>query len=161
MRNVWIMLALIIAGAAPALAQVEKWVDDKGRVHYGDKPPSAKQSGSVQMQKAPQAPASGKASAKVKQPVAAPIQPKYAVSGDPLVARMKANEEHKQRESATASCWKYKAEDCTDPETIRVIMQADTKGAAAKPVASKPATREALPADFCKRNPRVPGCGAK
>jgi hypothetical protein len=34
------LVALILALAAPAaLAQVFKWVDENGRVHYGEKPP--------------------------------------------------------------------------------------------------------------------------
>lgn len=35
------LVALVLALAAPAaMAQVYKWVDEKGRVQYGDKPPA-------------------------------------------------------------------------------------------------------------------------
>ena len=33
------ILALLLA-AAPAWAQIYKWVDEKGRVQYGEKPPA-------------------------------------------------------------------------------------------------------------------------
>ena len=49
-------LALILALAAPvALAQVYKWVDDKGRVQYGDKPPPGAKASAVKPPPEPQA----------------------------------------------------------------------------------------------------------
>src|SRR5690349_3490651 len=35
------LLLLLVFAAAPALAQVHRWVDDKGTVHYSDSPPPA------------------------------------------------------------------------------------------------------------------------
>lgn len=51
--------ALLLALVVPvASAQVYKWVDDKGRVHYGEKPPAGSKSSSVKPPAAtPQAPA--------------------------------------------------------------------------------------------------------
>jgi len=41
-------LALLLALASPlASAQVYKWVDENGRVHYGEKPPSGSKSSTV------------------------------------------------------------------------------------------------------------------
>jgi hypothetical protein len=48
-------LALILALAAPlALAQVYKWVDEKGRVQYGDKPPPGVKATPLEPPPAPQ-----------------------------------------------------------------------------------------------------------
>ena len=39
--NCKILLALLLAMAVPAAsAQIYKWVDEKGQVHYGEKPPA-------------------------------------------------------------------------------------------------------------------------
>lgn len=38
------LLICLIPLSFPALAQVHKWVDEKGRVHYADQPPPARQS---------------------------------------------------------------------------------------------------------------------
>lgn len=38
MRN-RLLVAVFLALAVPASAQVYKWVDEKGRTHYGEKPP--------------------------------------------------------------------------------------------------------------------------
>ncbi len=40
MRLAALLLAACIA--LPAAAQVHKWIDDQGRVHYGDRPPAGK-----------------------------------------------------------------------------------------------------------------------
>lgn len=37
-----LLLAGLLALALPATAQVAKWVDAQGRVHYGDRPPAGK-----------------------------------------------------------------------------------------------------------------------
>ena len=43
-----LLLALLLALAVPAAsAQVYKWVDEKGRVHYGEKPPPGSKSNTV------------------------------------------------------------------------------------------------------------------
>jgi Domain of unknown function (DUF4124) len=34
-----LFVAIVLAFALPATAQVYKWVDEKGRTHYGEKPP--------------------------------------------------------------------------------------------------------------------------
>jgi len=38
-RSAALLTAVLLALAAPAGAQVYKWVDEKGRTHYGEKPP--------------------------------------------------------------------------------------------------------------------------
>ena len=54
-------LALLMALAVPvASAQVYKWVDENGRVHYGEKPPAGSKPSAV---KPPAAPPSGPAKA--------------------------------------------------------------------------------------------------
>ncbi len=152
MRCASMLLVLTVCCAAmPAAAQVNKWVDEKGRVQYGDKPPVGK----GQVQKPPvNAPAPAKAPA--GKPLA--VQPKLHVPGDPLVARMHENEERKQREAVTAKCWTTGQEDCNEPDTIRQMMAQEKKASAAPP---KPNPREPPPDDFCKRNPKVEACMAK
>ena len=49
--------ALIISQAIPA-AGVYRWVDEQGRVHYGDRPPSEKESTRIEIE-APPTPAPG------------------------------------------------------------------------------------------------------
>lgn len=39
-----LLLSCMILLSFPAAAQVHKWVDDRGRVHYGDQPPSGRSS---------------------------------------------------------------------------------------------------------------------
>lgn len=52
------LLALLLALAVPvASAQVYKWVDEKGRVHYGEKPPAGSKPSAVKPPSAPSAPA--------------------------------------------------------------------------------------------------------
>src|SRR5882724_2671272 len=36
-----VLLLLLVLASASALAQVHRWVDDKGTVHYSDSPPPA------------------------------------------------------------------------------------------------------------------------
>ena len=52
-----LFLALLLALAGPAAsAQVYKWVDEKGRVHYGEKPPAGSKPSAVKSPAAPQDP---------------------------------------------------------------------------------------------------------
>jgi Domain of unknown function (DUF4124) len=147
MRAAWIMLGLFACAGTPALAQVNKWVDEKGRVHYGDKPPASSAAGKGQAQNVPQPKGPQKA-----KPL--PVQPKFHVPGDPLVERMREHEERRQNERLTAECWNSGGSNCNESGTIFEMRQAETKPAPA----TKPNPREPLPADFCKRNPRVAGC---
>lgn len=158
MRRLGIVLGLIawsLPLAAPA--QVNKWVDEKGRVQYGDRPPAKQSSGAVQLQKAPP-----KDTRKAAPGKPLPVQPRNHVPGDPLVERMKQNEERKQVERATADCWRSGGPDCDDQGAIRGKLdeEARAKAAAAKKTAAaqKPAQREPLSSDFCKRNPKVEAC---
>jgi hypothetical protein len=153
MRKVLLLLGVMVLGAGmPAAGQVNKWVDEKGRVQYGDKPPAGKPVQSTTLQKAP-------AGAKPNKPV--PPQPKFHVPGDPLVQRMHDNEERRERERLTAQCWKEGVADCADSGVIDEKLMAQRKAAAAaKKAEAKPAPREPLSADFCKRNPKVEGCQA-
>lgn len=158
MRRLGIVLGLIawsLPLAAPA--QVNKWVDEKGRVQYGDRPPAKQSSGAVQLQKAPP-----KEPRKAAPGKPLPEQPKNHVPGDPLVERMKENEQRKQVDRATSECWRSGGADCDDQAAIRANLDAEARARAAaakKPAAAqKPAQREPLPADFCKRNPKVQGC---
>ncbi len=49
------LVALVLALAAPAaMAQVYKWVDEKGRVQYGDKPPPGAKASAVKPPAEPQ-----------------------------------------------------------------------------------------------------------
>lgn len=159
MRRLGIVLGLIawsLPLAAPA--QVNKWVDEKGRVQYGDRPPVQQSSGAAQPQKVP-TPKQAKSTRPAK-PL--PVQPKNHVPGDPLVERLRQNEERKEFERLSAECWRNDGSDCNDPGALRYKREeeARAKAAAAKKTAAapKPAQREPLSADFCKRNPRVEAC---
>ncbi len=146
------MLLLMTAclAAMPVAAQVSKWVDEQGRVQYGDKPPAGKPVKSTTLQKAP-------AGAKPNKPV--PPQPKFHVPGDPLVQRLRDNEERRERERLTAKCWKEGTANCADSGIIDEMLMTERKAAAAaKKAEAKPIPREPLSPDFCKRNPRVEGC---
>lgn len=56
--SVRLVLAVMLALAIPAAsAQVYKWVDEKGRVHYGEKPPAGAKSSTVRPPTAPSGPA--------------------------------------------------------------------------------------------------------
>ncbi len=50
----WMVLLLVWTTAATA-GGVYKWVDDQGRVHYGEQPPSGGQAQQMQVQQAPPA----------------------------------------------------------------------------------------------------------
>jgi hypothetical protein len=52
-----LLLALLLTLAVPvASAQVYKWVDEKGRVHYGEKPPAGSKPSAVKPPAPPQDP---------------------------------------------------------------------------------------------------------
>ena len=54
------LLALVLALAMPvASAQIYKWVDEKGRVHYGEKPPAGAKPSTVKPPPQANAPAKG------------------------------------------------------------------------------------------------------
>lgn len=48
--GVVLALALILLSATASAAGVYKWVDDKGKVHYGDRPPASASSKSVNVE---------------------------------------------------------------------------------------------------------------
>lgn len=151
MRTVLLLLGVMVLGTGtPVSAQVTKWVDEKGRVQYGDRPPADKSVKSTPVQKAPPG-------AKQKKPV--PPQPKFHVPGDPLVQRMYDNEARRERERVTAQCWKEGVANCADSGIIdEILMEQRKAAAAAKKKEEKPIPREPLSPDFCKRNPKVEGC---
>ena len=149
MRSASMLLVLMFCCAVmPAGAQVNKWVDEKGREQSGDKPPASSAAKSLPTQK----------TAPVVNPKKPPPQPKYHVPGDPLVERMRENEERREQERLTAKCWKENLGDCNESGVIYEIRQEEKKAAAAT---QKPNPREPLPPDFCKRNPKVEACMPK
>jgi hypothetical protein len=151
MRGVLLLLGLmVLVAGTPASAQVNKWVDEKGRVQYGDKPPPGKSVKPTTVQKAPPGPPPKKS---------VPPQPKFHVPGDPLVQRMYDNEARRERERVTAQCWKQGVANCADSGIIdEILIEQRKAAAAAKKTEAKPIPREPLSPDFCKRNPRVEGC---
>lgn len=160
MRPVHVLLATAVCILAlPAAAQITKSVDEKGRVIYSDQPAAGNTKGGKPV---PNTLASGPAPVQQKKGVPLAVQPKYHVYGDPLIAKMHENEERRQRERITASCWKQQGDaDCTDDWTIKQMMVADAKARQAKEPKPKPVVREPLPPDFCQRNPRVEACQVK
>lgn len=57
MLRICILWALLV----PAIAQVYKWVDEKGATHYGERPPEGKKAQEVEQRLANPGPAPGKA----------------------------------------------------------------------------------------------------
>lgn len=94
-----LLTLLILLAVAPALAQVYRWVDEKGRVHYGEQPPQGVKKTEVQ------GTSPGSAA-----PAPAPERrdtsrgPLYAPKGDPAAeAREKKAAEDKRLREAKAS----------------------------------------------------------
>ena len=82
MRAVWMMLGLLaVCTVTPVLAQINKWVDENGRVHYGDRPPANKPSTTVQIQKSPPPTVQNEASSVAPGKPSAE-QPKAGAAGD-------------------------------------------------------------------------------
>ena len=73
--------SILAAAAAPAFAQVFKWVDERGITHYGERPPQGVKATEVQNKLASPAPARGPASpaqkgdARAGQAIAPPASP--------------------------------------------------------------------------------------
>ena len=59
--NTLLKICVLWALAVPALAQVYKWVDEKGVTHYGERAPQGKKAQGVEQRLANPAPAPGKA----------------------------------------------------------------------------------------------------
>jgi len=59
--NALLKICVLWALLLPASAQVYKWVDDKGTIHYGERPPQGKKAREVEQRLANPAPAPGKA----------------------------------------------------------------------------------------------------
>ena len=134
MRNFWMLLGVVMACAAsPALAQVNKWVDEKGRVQYGDQPPTGK---------TVVKPASAPKTSPVVNPNKPPPQPKLHVPGDPLVERLRENEERRVRERLAAKCWKEELGDCNESGKIYEMKVEEKK--------RLPQRRSPMPASRCR-----------
>lgn len=154
MRKFLILLACGLCGIVfAASAQINRSVDEKGRVVYSDQPAAGNVKGGKPVLSSP---ASGQAPQKKGVPLA--VQPTYPVYGDPLIAKMRENEERRVRERVTEECWRQKTADCTDEWAIKRMVDEDVKARVAKEPKPKPVVREPLPPDFCKRNPRVEAC---
>lgn len=157
LRIIPVLVVLVMLPVGPtvptAVAQITKSVDDKGRVTYTDQ--SAAKRGSVQRVQVPTSRAAQK-------PKALPPQPKFHVPGDPMIQRLRDNEDRKLREKAAAECWRRGADECHESDVIHNYVAEEKRRQALKPTAKSAADtkpkREPLTQDFCKRNPRIDGC---
>lgn len=151
------MMLFIVTGlllALPAVAQVSRWVDEKGRVQYGDKPPTGKPAQTVVKEKSATQPQPAQ-----KKFVYVPVPRQDP--GDPLVARMRDNEERRERERMTLVCAKGGGQDCSRDVVTRMMKEeaeANKKKKPAKKPEPPPIKREPLTPEFCKRHPKVDGC---
>ena len=154
MRVAWVALGLLaVCAAAPVPAQINKWVDENGRVHYGDRPPANKPSTTVQIQKSPPATVQNEASSVAPGKPSAE-QPKAGAAGDSPIDRMKAEQAQKQRERLIAECKNNRGINCDSPEAVKQMLRDDTPQTAEQ----QRGQRNAPPSDFCARNPKTPGC---
>lgn len=135
------LLLLLLAFSSLGQAQVQRWVDEKGVVHYGDRPPAAANPRAVQLHVTPAAPA-----ASVAKPAAAPAArtpregrsdsaPRPAAAAPGTIDRMLARNatagqaDHNvaaNRQSLIAQCKANRGVDCDTPQGIRALEQANT-----------------------------------
>ncbi|MBL8345248.1 MAG: DUF4124 domain-containing protein [Rubrivivax sp.] len=136
--------ALVAAAALPAAAQVHRWVDEQGRVHYGDRPMSA--SGTTLRIRAESAtapvavPAVPAATAQrpAPAPVAAPAKPTPGSSTstvDRMLARQRAADAASQTAPTAqtpgmaaliAQCKANRGVDCDTPQGMRNLQRENT-----------------------------------
>lgn len=153
MKIAWITLGLLaVCAAAPASAQINKWVDENGRVHYGDRPPANKPSTTVQIQKSPPMATNEAPNATTGKPSVEP--PKAGAAGDPQIDAVKAKEVQKQRERLIVECKNNRGINCDSPETVKQMQNEDTPLTAEQ----RRSQRNEPQSDFCSRNPKIPGC---
>lgn len=163
--------ALVAVAALPAAAQVHRWLDEQGRVHYGDRPMSA--SGTTLRIRAESAtapvavPAVPAASAQRPAPVAAAAKP-TAGSSTSTVDRMLARQRAADAVSQTAptaqtpgmaaliaQCQANRGVDCDTPQGMRNLQRENapiTREQQSR-IAGLRARRAA-----CSRAPGSPGC---
>ncbi len=153
MKITWITLGLLaVCTAAPAPAQINKWVDENGRVHYGDRPPANKPSTTIQIQKSPPTARNEAPNAATGKPSVEP--PKAGAAGDPPVDPAKAQEAQKQRERLIVECKNNRGINCDNPEAVKQMQSDDTPQTAEQ----RRSKRNEPQSDFCARNPKIPGC---
>lgn len=103
MKRISVAIALVLCVALPASAQMYKWVDSKGKVHYSDKPPP----GNVKMETLreaagrPSAPAAGDARDDAKKE-AGETKADTAKSGPKTLAEQEQAFRKRQAEAAKA-----------------------------------------------------------
>jgi len=134
--------ALFAVSALPAAAQVHRWVDEQGRVHYGDRPMST--SGTTLRIRAESAtapvavPAVPTATAQRPAPAAAPAKPTPGSSTstiDRMLARQRAADAASQTAPTAqtpgmaaliAQCKANRGVDCDTPQGMRNLQRENT-----------------------------------
>jgi IS5 family transposase len=98
------VVTLALALAVPALAQQYKWVDQDGKVRYGDLPPAGVKATPL---KAPTAPAAAPASAAAGKAAEKPLSPEEAFQKrrkDQAEAEQKAEKERAEADAKRGNC---------------------------------------------------------
>ncbi len=136
--------ALVVCAVVPATAQVHRWVDEQGRVHYGDRPMSAggttlriRAESATAPVAVPPAPAPA-ATAQRLAPAAAPAKPTPGSSTstvDRMLARQRAADAAGQTAPTAqtpgmaaliAQCKANRGVDCDTPQGMRSLQRENT-----------------------------------
>lgn len=141
--------ALAACAALPATAQVHRWVDEQGRVHYGDRPMGGSGTTLRIRAESATAPSAPPAAAPTGQPspmsarqAPAPAKPAAATS-PPVIDRMLAQQQQQQRAvsigpkpaptaqspgmaALIAQCKANRGVDCDTPQGMRTLQQENT-----------------------------------
>jgi hypothetical protein len=155
-RLTCVLTCAFLTVAFPAAAQVYKWTDENGKVHYGDKPSGAKAATTIaapatgtqaagslddchtitcQSMRADQQKRAAQKEESKRAPTARAPQGSTAASGPPAAER--------ERAAAVEKCKANRGVDCDKPSTINQWVQQD-----------RPLTREQQQAAINARNVR-------
>jgi outer membrane biosynthesis protein TonB len=105
----FVAFAILALAAPAAMAQLYKWVDKDGRVHYSDQPPPSQESKQIAVPTAPSAPA-----------------PKSAVAKEKDLERVRAEE--KEKEKVAADKERKAAIDAENCKNARNYLRTVTSG---------------------------------
>lgn len=113
--------------ALPAMAQVYKWVDQDGRVHFGDNPPRGVKADAVPIRPGPPSPAPASGAPPVESPAAAPATPAAgaAPAASPPPAPAQPAAPPPPRNAAEAAKERERFEQAVKERRILIGMAAD------------------------------------
>jgi len=112
-RNTWVTV-LLLALAAPAYAQLYKWVDADGKVHYSDQPPPATARKEQKLNIRTTPPESAAPSAEGEVPAAKPAAGPTTAEREMEYRKRKVEEEQKQQKAEAEQ--KHMQENCLNAQ---------------------------------------------